>query len=197
MTRSDELLDRLRTDPDLAAWLDGSPLDFDLTRLDHVEPVRLASGLALEPIAGTGSGDTFFLCGDPVTERPVLFADSEGRAGLIAADLAEAITLQLVLPYWGESLSSSAGGDLETMLRYAPALERDAHEEYPHFAAERDEAARALGLHPLPPLEAIVRNLHAAISRTEPDYLVLFDDPDYGPQRYESLLGSWAPRLPG
>src|SRR5262245_42752466 len=112
MTRSDELLDRLRADPELAALIDGFPMEFDLARLDHVEPVRLSSGLALEPVAGTGSGGTFFLCGNPVTERPVLYADSEGQAGLIAADLAEALTLELVLPYWGESLSSSADGDL-------------------------------------------------------------------------------------
>lgn len=196
MTRSDELLGRLRADPELAALVDGFPLEFDLTRLDHVEAVRLSSGLALEPIAGTGSGGTYFLCGDPVSERPVVYADSEGQAGLISADLAEALRLELVLPYWGECLSSSAGGDLEAMLRYAPALERNVHEEHPHFAAVRDEAVEALGLDPLPPLEAVIRKLHAAVLMTEPDYLVIFDDPDYGPQPYESLIGRSAPRLP-
>jgi hypothetical protein len=197
MTRSDELLDRLRADPQLAALLDGFPLEFDLTRLDHVEPVRMASGLDLEATAGTGSGGTFFLVGDAETERPVLYADSEGQAGLIAADLAEALTLELVLPYWGDSLSSSAGGDLETMLRYAPDLERSAHDDDPDLAAARNEAARALEFDPLPPLEAVVRKLHAAVSMTEPDYLLVFDDPDYGPQRYESLLGRTPPEASG
>ncbi|MEU8068952.1 hypothetical protein AB0B20_04290 [Micromonospora sp. NPDC049151] len=65
------------------AW----PGDFDLDRRDHVEDVHLASGVALEGLAGDGAGGTYFFCGDGGEERPVLYADSEGSAALVAIGL--------------------------------------------------------------------------------------------------------------
>ena len=53
----------LRQDPRLAE-LAAFPFAFDLSRADHVEEVRLASGGPLEPVAGDDSGGTYFVCGD-------------------------------------------------------------------------------------------------------------------------------------
>ncbi len=178
----------LRADDELANSLAGYPLEFDITHHPDDESLRLASGMPREVIAGEGAGGGFMLCGDPATERPVLYADSEGAAGLIATSLAEAITLHLVLPRWGETLSSSAGGDLVTMLRYAPILDRESHAEDAAYAGLRDRLASALGLEPLPPLDVVVRRLHSAVSATEPDYVLILDD-EYGQSRTESLFG--------
>ncbi|MEU5853448.1 hypothetical protein [Saccharopolyspora shandongensis] len=192
MTRSFELLTTLRVDGDLAASFAVFPLEFDITHRPDDAALRLPSGMPLELIAGQGAGGAFFLCGDPAAERPVLYVDSEGQAGLIAGSLVEALTLELVLPRWGDSLSFSAGGDLSTMLRFAPALDRELHTEHPAYAARQDRLAAALGLGPLPPLEDVVRKLHSAVRATEPDYVLIYDD-EYGEERAESLFGRRQP----
>ncbi|SCK50427.1 hypothetical protein YWIDRAFT_07683 [Streptomyces sp. SceaMP-e96] len=74
------------------AW----PGDFDLDRGDHVEEVHLASGATLEGFAGDGAGGTFFFCGEGGEERPVLYADSEGCAALVAIGLPVLLRLLLV-----------------------------------------------------------------------------------------------------
>ena len=85
------MLDRIRTNTRAAALLAGV-FDFDVTRLEPVEPVRLASGGELRAVAGDASGGTFFLCDD----GPVLYADSEGGAAIVAADSAAVIRLVVV-----------------------------------------------------------------------------------------------------
>jgi hypothetical protein len=82
VTGDDDILDSIRRDPDLAELL-WRACEFDLSRGDYGEPVRLSSELALEGVAGDFTGGTFFLCGDRRTARPVLYASSEGQAGLI------------------------------------------------------------------------------------------------------------------
>jgi hypothetical protein len=102
-TASTSLLGLLRDDPraaELATW----PFDFDTEvgrygPITHVEPVRLASGEPLEPIAKDGGGGTYFLCGAGSGEdRPVLFADSEGYCGVVGATVRDALLLMAVLP---------------------------------------------------------------------------------------------------
>jgi hypothetical protein len=51
---------------ELLTW----PFDFDVSRTDHVEVVKLESGEALEAVAGDGAGGTFFLLMAPVTASP-------------------------------------------------------------------------------------------------------------------------------
>ncbi|MFF6789736.1 hypothetical protein ACFY9C_11715 [Streptomyces filamentosus] len=91
MTASDDLLRRIEQEPSLAtalAW----PGDFDVERRDPIEKLALPTGIPLHPIAGCGAGGTYYLYGEAgAEERPVLYADSEGQATLIGADLVEAI----------------------------------------------------------------------------------------------------------
>jgi hypothetical protein len=53
----------------------------------------------------------------------VLYASSEGQAGIIAADVEEFVGLLIACPYWHDVLKFSANGDLEQMRRAAAALE--------------------------------------------------------------------------
>jgi hypothetical protein len=65
--------------------------------------VRLASGGKLRAVAGDASGGTFFLCDD----GPMLYADSEGGAAIVAADLDAVIRLVVGVPTWHDVVSDA------------------------------------------------------------------------------------------
>ncbi|MGW2109697.1 hypothetical protein [Streptomyces sp. NPDC001948] len=177
MTTSDDLLRRIEQEPSLAAALVW-PGDFDVERRDPIEDLALPTGIPLHPIAGCGAGGTYFLCGEAGTEeRPILYADSEGQATLIGADLAEAITLIVVLPFWRDLAKGFAISELGSDLRA----------DHPDFDAERDRLLHALGLASLSEEEAAARLL-AVAARTAPDYVPRVPDDDYLP--YELLFPS-------
>ncbi|MFE2725890.1 hypothetical protein [Kitasatospora sp. NPDC059327] len=128
------------------------PGDFDLGRTEHVEEVVLASGEPLEPIAGDGAGGTYFFCGAGGEERPVLYADSEGGAALVAIGLPELVRLLLTVPWWRDCPDFTAEESAEAAEQYL--------EDEPGLLAERDAAAAALGLELPTEAEALAR-LHA------------------------------------
>jgi hypothetical protein len=78
--------------------------EFDLSPGNHGESVRLSSGHALEGRAGDFTRGTFFLCAEHRSIRPVLYASSEGQAGLIGHGLAEALEVLVGLPSWRDCL---------------------------------------------------------------------------------------------
>jgi hypothetical protein len=159
VTVADDLLRRIETDPDLADLLVW-PGDFDISRREPVEQLRLPCGLPLTSIANDAGGGTYFLCGDPGDQRPVLYADSGGRATLMATDLVEAITLIAAYPYWRDL----DGGDA------AQELEEDMVDDHPDFPAARAELLALLGVTPPTAEEAFARLLTSA-ARTIPDFL--------------------------
>lgn len=68
------------------------------------------SGHSPEGIAGDFTGGTFFLCGERSSIRPVLYASSEGQAGLIGHSLAETLEVMIGLPSWWDCLKFPAAG---------------------------------------------------------------------------------------
>ncbi|MER5692178.1 hypothetical protein ACWDBO_07595 [Streptomyces mirabilis] len=177
MTAPDDLLLRIEQEPSLAAAL-AWPGDFDVERRDPIEDLALPTGIPLHPIPGCGAGGTYFLCGEAeAEERPVLYADSEGQATLIGADLVEAITLIVVLPFWRDLAKGFAISELGSDLRA----------DHPDFDAERDRLLHALGLASLSEEEAAARLL-AVAALTAPDYVPRVPDDDYLP--YELLFPS-------
>ncbi|MFF0427425.1 hypothetical protein ACFYUJ_23790 [Streptomyces sp. NPDC004520] len=177
MTASDDLLRRIEQEPSLAtalAW----PGDFDIELRDPIEELTLPTRIPLHPIAGCGAGGTYYLCGESgAEERPVLYADSEGQATLIGADLVEAITLIAVLPFWRDLAKSLAISELGSDLRA----------DHPDFDAERDRLLHALGLASISEEEAAACLL-AVAARTAPDYVPRVPDDDHLP--YELLFPS-------
>jgi hypothetical protein len=177
MTASEALLRRIEQDPPLAAAL-AWPGDFDIDRRGPLEDLVLPKGRPLHPIAGCGAGGTYFLCGERGAEdRPVLYADSEGQATLIGADLVDAITLIVVLPFWRDLAKGFAISELGSDLRA----------DHPGFDTERDHLPHSLGLVSIPEEEAAARLL-AVAARTAPDYVPRVPDDDYLP--YELLFPS-------
>jgi hypothetical protein len=154
------------------AW----PGDFDLDRGDHVEEVHLASGAALEGFAGDGAGGTYFFCGEGGEERPVLYADSEGGAALVAIGLPELLCLLLVAPWWRDCTEFTAQESRELAAEYL--------EDIPDLAARRDSAAAALGL-ALPTEAAALARLREVAVEAGKDYVLVFT-PEGEP--YEPLI---------
>lgn len=156
------------------AW----PGDFDLDRGDHVEDVHLASGAVLEGFAGDGAGGTFFFCGEGGEERPILYADSEGGAALVAVGLPELVRLLLVVPWWRDCQDFSDEESRE--------LEAEYLEDMPDLAARRARAAAALGLE-LPDRSAVLARLSEVATRLGKDYVLIFT-PEGNP--YEPLFAA-------
>ncbi|RSM57658.1 hypothetical protein DMH04_56625 [Kibdelosporangium aridum] len=186
MPSSDDLLNILRRS-DRAGELLAAIFKFDVTRGETTENAVLASGQPLEPVAGDFSGGTFYLCGDTAVERPVLYASSEGQAGLIGDSLDATLALIIGLPYWEDCLGYSGGGDLAAMTSAAEYLRRDTVARVPEISAHQAEAADLLSLD-IPSPETLLVQLHSVVSRSAPDYV--FSD-DSG--EYEGLFGPWRP----
>lgn len=146
---------------DFLAW----PGDFELDRGDHAEEVHLASGAALEGFAGDGAGGTFFFCGAGGEERPVLYADSEGGAALLATGLPELLRLLLVAPWWRDCRTFTAEESRE--------LAADYLEDMPDLVARRDRAAAALGLDLPTEADALARLREVAVG-TGKDFVLIF-----------------------
>ncbi|MGW1198442.1 hypothetical protein ACWD4B_21775 [Streptomyces sp. NPDC002536] len=157
---------------DFLAW----PGDFDLGRGDHVEEVHLASGAALEGFAGDGAGGTYFFCGDGGEERPVLYADSEGRAALVAFGLRELLQLLLVAPWWRDcrEFTEEESGELAAEFL----------EDVPDAVNRRDRAAAVLGILLPTEIEALARLREVAVEASK-DFALIFT-PENEP--YEPLL---------
>ncbi|MGQ4384853.1 hypothetical protein [Streptomyces sp. SAS_270] len=163
---TDRALQLLRRHTHLAE-LAAFPFDFDLERADHVEPVRLASGGPLQPVAGDDTGGTYFVCGD----GSVLYADSEGSAGIIGNSVDEALETIIGLPGWRDHVGLSPQDGEERILAQVTETEEEIREDY-GIDAERAELRTALGFPERSPVE-LVGMLHAALQRTEPDFLLL------------------------
>ncbi|GAA2673958.1 hypothetical protein [Streptomyces lunalinharesii] len=133
----ESLITTLRERDEAASFL-AFPCDFDLDRNDHVEEVHLASGATLEGFAGDGSGGTFFFCGEGGEERPVLYADSEGGAALVAIGLPELLRLLLVAPWWRSCHAFTAEESRNLAAEYL--------EDMPDLTTRRNRTAAALGL---------------------------------------------------
>ncbi|MFG2140811.1 hypothetical protein [Streptomyces sp. NPDC048650] len=157
------LLTALRSHPSATDFL-LCPGDFDLDTADHVEEVRLASDEPLTGLAGDGSGGTYFFCGEGGEERPVLYADSEGGAALVAIGLPELVRLVLTVPWWRDCPGFTAAESREAAQDY---LEDD-----PDLLADRDAAAAALGL-VLPTEEAALTRLYEVATGPGRNYVLL------------------------
>lgn len=169
------LLTAIAEHPEAAEFLRW-PCDFELDRSDHVEEVHLASGAKLEGFAGDGSGGTFFFCGEGSEERPVLYADSEGSAGLVAIGLQELLHLVLVVPWWRDCPGFTAEESAEAAAEYL--------EDEPDLPAHRDRVAATLGL-TLPTEAEVLARLRDVATAPNKDFMLIFT-PENNP--YEPLF---------
>ncbi|MFF4244920.1 hypothetical protein ACFYY2_10655 [Streptomyces sp. NPDC001822] len=171
------LLRLIGANPNLAVLL-ADAFEFDTTRNTATESPRLISGLPLTGIAGDFAGGMFFLCGAGEV-KPVLYVTSEGAAGIIGADLAEALTLIIGFPYWRDCLTRSEGGKLSAMVASVDFLNAKAKSDRPTIEAEQRVASRLLELSRVP-TGILVARLHAAVQSTSPNFSFIDDTGEYG-----------------
>ncbi|MFD7735489.1 hypothetical protein ACFV6F_34525 [Kitasatospora phosalacinea] len=170
------LVDAIRAHEEAADFL-AWPGDFELGRSEHVEPVHLASGARLEGFAGDGAGGTFFFCGEGGEERPVLYADSEGGAALLAVGLTDLLRLLLVAPWWRDCQEHTAEESRRIAAEYL--------EDEPDLLAGRAAAAAALGLE-LPGESEVLSLLRETATVTGRDYRLIFTPEG---NEYRDLIG--------
>ncbi len=91
-------------------------------------------GCDVEAVAEDGAGGVYALVG---RERQMLHVSGQGRAGVIAANLGEALALVVACPYWRDLIRFSAG-NLDTMRRLAHHLEKMALEDCRELGEYRD-----------------------------------------------------------
>ncbi|MFJ8900373.1 hypothetical protein [Streptomyces sp. NPDC102370] len=117
----------LRQDHRLAELV-AHPFDVDLDRAAHgrVEEVRLASGGPLDAVAGDDTGGTYFVCAD----GSVLYAESEGTAGIIGSSADEALELVIGLPGWRDYIHLSPDDGEEKILARVTETEDEIREYY-------------------------------------------------------------------
>ncbi|WP_369173229.1 hypothetical protein AB5J49_37155 [Streptomyces sp. R28] len=191
---TDHALRLLRQDPRLAE-LAAFPFGFGLARAahGHVEEVRLASGGPLQTVAGDETGGTYFVCAD----GSMLYADSEGSAGIIGSGVDEALEIVIGLADWGTFLDLDLEDGEEKILTRVAEVEEGLRESCDVDEA-RAELRAGLGFADRSPVD-LVRLLQAALLRTEPEFLLLnaeehgaYDLLDAYPRRplWESVLAS-------
>lgn len=184
---SPSALDLLRRSPRLAR-LAAFPFDFDLERAEHGEEIESASGAPLTGIAGDDTGGTYFLCAD----GGVLYADSDGRAGLIGRGVEDVLELVTGLPGWRDHLALPPDTGDDEVTAAARAHEADLRASYaPGLDAHRAELLAGLGLSPRPPAELFAA-MHRALRDTEPEHVLLLTEEGTA---YEPLGGCPRPPL--
>ncbi|MET9438066.1 hypothetical protein [Streptomyces sp. NPDC006551] len=108
---------------------------------------------------------SYFFCGEGGEERPILYADSEGSAALIAIGLPELVRLLLVVPWWRDCQAFTDEESRELAVEYL--------EDMPDLMARRDRAAAALGLGLPGQAEALAR-LREVATRLGEDFVLIF-----------------------
>jgi hypothetical protein len=109
-------------------------------------------------IARDGTDGLFIVT--PSSSR-VIYASSEGQAGVVADDLVSFMTLIVTCPYWQDVLKYSRNGNLDEMRRAMPFLESSWVGGEEEFAEAREFLISELGMSA--PAD-LVGTLHRAVS---------------------------------
>ncbi|MGI5238908.1 hypothetical protein [Dactylosporangium sp. CA-139066] len=181
------VLQLLAETPDLSGIL-RELIDFEVEELAYAGAfaARLSSGESLQAIAVDGTGGRYFLVGAPAPARRVLFATSEGSAGLIGPSLAGALATMVAVPHWRDLLGFSGGGRLDEMRRTLAWLADGEQRRHPDLGELQIALATGLGL-VLP--DDPVLALWEAVSAADPDVDFIDDDDEATP--WDSLFGVW------
>jgi hypothetical protein len=173
------LLEILRTNTELQRILQS---DFDFRPL--AVPLGTKSGLFqfsdgthYELVGSDASGGEFALCDQRnLPARPLLYASSEGGAGIIARSLESGLAIIIDLPSWQDCLHFSGKGQLAEMRRVAPLSESDVLEAKPQMISRRETLRKYLGV---APAHDAIQELHSSLTELSPLYPVYGTDPDH------------------
>jgi hypothetical protein len=120
--------------------------------------ITIDGAMDLSVIARDGTGGLFVVT---PSSRCIIYASSEGQAGVIADDLESLMALIVTCPYWQDVLRYSRNGNLDEMRRAAPFVESSWIGDEEAFAAARKFLTSELGISQ--PRD-LVGALHRAVS---------------------------------
>lgn len=133
-------------------------------------------------VGGDGAGGRFML---GQASGQVLYLSTEGRAGVIAASLAEFLGLVALHPYWQDLLKFSGNGQVCEMQRSVAVLRGDASD----LVLNAERVIQLLrDVIDLPTLNAAVERLHEAVS--DPSTMVAVFSPEG--DAYEGLFNRFS-----
>ena len=158
--------------------------DFDLNCTSHNNSwIKLERQTRFIVLAGESTGGVFLAYGEGATERlPILYATSEGQAGLVASNLTELVAITMAVPYWRDLLKFSGGGNLTEMRRTAVFMERQYMEDYAELPSTTSRIMTCL---PVPLIPDPIKLVHDRVHAT--DCSLVADDG----WRYESLFNEF------
>ena len=129
---------------------------------------QLRDGMAYELVGTDTSGGEFALCDKrDLPTRPLLYASSEGQAGILARALHTGLATIIDLPYWHDCLKFSGNGQLAEMRRVVPLAESDLQEDNPEVISARKNLQRHLGISLI---QDSIQELYSAITELSPNY---------------------------
>jgi hypothetical protein len=135
---------------------------------------QLRDGTSYELVGKDASGGEFALCDSKnLPTRPMLYASSEGQAGIIARTFERGLSIIIDLSYWHDCLKFSNGGQLSEMRRVVPLAESELLEDAPTIGASRQAMRKLFGLSQSFDL---VQELHDAVTELSPLYSVCGPD---------------------
>jgi hypothetical protein len=176
LSMNDTLLNAIRNDSEIRALL-GDTFDFYLIDSEeHFDWFTLDGVSERRIIAKKGSGCAFLLFGG---DDRLGFVSSEGRAGIIAASLAEGLSLIVAHPYW-ESLVAE---NVEIMREGVEDEEDSLLDDFEDADEHRAIVRERLGL---PEMDDPLAALHRAITTLGKDFVARpLREPDV---KFEPLL---------
>ncbi|MGG5178659.1 hypothetical protein ACQYAC_04850 [Bacillus sp. MM09(2025)] len=135
-------------------------------------------------IAQDVSGGIFSLIGSgEVEKRPVLYIDSEGKAGKVGKSFNGFISLMLACPYWRDLLKFSGNGQMTEMMKTQPFLESEIVEDYLGLVDIKDKVMTELLIEELShPVDTLYESM---ISQPQISVFSLEGD------KYDSLFNSF------
>ena len=107
----------------------------------------------------------FVLCEMTSGGQCCLHVDAQGHVAVVGRTLHEAVTLIVLLPYWRELLTASAG-DLTTMQRVAAVQEQEIAREFPQIPAARADLVASVRLERV--VDPVARLYEVAVRQRPP-----------------------------
>jgi hypothetical protein len=160
-------LEILRSSPEIKRLLERDYEFSPIQASNQSELFRLSQNQSFELIGKDKSGGEFALCKGEASERPLLYASSEGQAGIVGRNLAEGLATIIDIPFWQDCLKFSSDGNLQEM-RKAFALSMEDGQD--RMGLLKSDAATVRARLALPVLVDPVLSLHSAVSQLSPRF---------------------------
>lgn len=170
------LLNAIKNSQELTLFLMGQPIEFDVTTLDTDEDwLRFEPETPFTLIASDMCGGSWVSVGRSSDwTDPIFHVSSEGEAGLVGANLKEALENLLSVPFW----DAHKRLDVPEMREECETDLQDLIAREPSWLKERDKVTKELGLDLQ---ESHLERLRDSLVRGTKTKVLIYDEPANDP----------------